>query len=142
MDELIRQIQEMSINDFEQQLHIHFSRLKKETDKLKIYIALLLLAKESLDTIKELNIEGLILHIKEKVEKTNEEYLQYAKTIQMQISENDKLQSILLKDNIENNYQDIQKKINELLLQQEQILKQAVTEREQHSFESIITGNG
>lgn len=142
MDELIRQIQEMSINDFEQQLHIHFSRLKKETDKLKIYIALLLLAKESLDTIKELNIEGLILHIKEKVEKTNEEYLQYAKTIQMQISENDKLQSILLKDNIENNYQDIQKKINELLLQQEQILKQAVTEREQHSFESIITENG
>ena len=66
MDELIRQIQEMSINDFEQQLHIHFSRLKKETDKLKIYIALLLLAKESLDTIKELNIEGLILHLKEK----------------------------------------------------------------------------
>ncbi|MBQ4162556.1 MAG: hypothetical protein IJD84_06695 [Parabacteroides sp.] len=142
MDELIRQIQEMSINDFEQQLHIHFSRLKKETDKLKIYIALLLLAKESLDTIKELNIEGLILHLKEKVEKINEEYLQYAKTIQMQISENDKLQSILLKNNIENKYQDIQKKINELLLQQEQILKQAVTEREQHSFESIITENG
>lgn len=66
MEELIRQIHEMPIDDFEQQLHIHLSGLKKETDKLKIFIVLLLLAQKSLDVIKEMDLDDIIHQLKKK----------------------------------------------------------------------------
>lgn len=137
MEELIRQIHEMPIDDFEQQLHIHLSGLKKETDKLKIFIVLLLLAQKSLDVIKEMDLDDIIHQLKKKIETTTEEHQRYKETLQRQLSENDEISSILLNGKSKEDYQVLQEKINELLQQQEQILRYALTEHEQTPFEVI-----
>lgn len=137
MDELIKSIREMPLNDFGQQLHIHLSTLKGGTDPLKNVIALLLLAQESLDIIKEMDTKNIISQLRKKVEETAEEQHRYKEALQMQLSENGNISNYLLEGKPMSDYQSLQEKIDTLLRQQEQILRQAIDERAQISFESI-----
>lgn len=139
MEELIKLIREVPLNEIEQELHIHFSKLKSEKDQLKTIMALSLLARQSLEVIKEMNVDDIISPLKKRIEETTKEYHSYMETLQMRLTENDILSGLLLKGQPEEEYQIIRKKIDQLMLLQEQLLEHAITKREQTRFETIAS---
>lgn len=139
MEELIKLIREVPLNEIEQRLRIHLSGLKSEKDQLKTIMTLSLLARQSLGVIKEMNVSDIISPLKKRIEETTNEHHSYMETLQTRLSENDILSSLLLEGQPEEEYQIIQKKIDQLILLQERLLEQAITKREQTRFETIAS---
>lgn len=137
METLTKQIKDHSLTEFRESVKSELSVLSQDPNRLKVYVALLLLGKELVEVLEAMPLEGFIQQLKDELRQLGDHCQKLDENCQLHLSENESILHILSGKGEEAEFNELQNQIKKLLRQQDDLVRQIVVQHEKLSFETI-----
>lgn len=142
MEQLINWVEGESLLEFQQRARKDLGWWIERTDKLKAFVSLQLLAEETVKALRSMDLDGILVPLQEKAKEDAAIYADYLNQQQSLLKENKIVEQALSENGILPEEQMLHASIERLIRKQEELLRRAVKQNEQTSFEVIATRHG
>lgn len=137
MEALAEKIRNNSLDEFKESVRSELNLIAAEPNRLKTYVALLLLGKEIMQVLEGMPMGGMIQQLKEEGKQLAANYLELNASNQLYLFENESVMRALSGGGVEAEFNELNNQVKRLLRQQDDFMRQIIVQREKLGFESI-----
>lgn len=137
MEALAEKIRNNSLDEFKESVGSELNLIAAEPNRLKTYVALLLLGKEIMQVLEGMPMDGMIQQLKEEGKQLAANYRDLNASNLLHLSENESVMRALSGGGVEAEFNELNNQVKRLLRQQDDFVRQLIVQREKLGFESI-----
>lgn len=137
MEALAEKIRNNSFDEFKESVGSELNLIAAEPNRLKTYVALLLLGKEIMQVLEGMPMDGMIQQLKEEGKQLAANYRDLNASNLLHLSENESVMRALSGGGVEAEFNELNNQVKRLLRQQDDFVRQLIVQREKLGFESI-----